>query len=226
MSKTFVRQNLTESQSDSKLNEMIKAFQETEKRKNDFNQFCEPVFSNEQSIARLKTEKDIKNLPKNAQDAISKLSNSKFEESKSYIEKYLEYCKTPNESTRLDLAKSKIEKELKSCTVATHTWVQTFKEEKIGALSEGKSTSRWVSREGPKGSCGVVVLDRFEPASNRKEGATVGGWRLVVQEKVTRPAENGFLGQACSNLDEKPYVFESSFDSIEFNCKTISFSPL
>lgn len=163
----------------------------------------------------------IKEAKKNAKQ-VEKADPRDREQIAAYLSGLERACTTGDKGPLRATLRKAVERELKSCTVSSYYFEQSFK--MVPGLSAERTT--WVTTGEPTGECGVVQLSRFERDDTEK-GFTV--WNYIARKAVTNPrGEMPLLGR-CSELDEETYKYSwrsnEAFSSWA-DCDEIEFTVL
>jgi hypothetical protein len=124
------------------------------------------------------------------------------------------FCRTPSEENYLNLAKTSFLRQTRTCLAASNTFQQTFKRVRM--------SDTWTSNEGPKGTCGVVDISRFEADKSSKPFL----FRYITRKIVTAPQGEGLLGLQRSDLDTREYTYDWRSKEHHLSCDIIKFSPI
>ena len=122
-----------------------------------------------------------------------------------------EFCKKPSLEKFLSMIEFLQEREMRTCTIATHTYVQRFKQ-----IPESQV---WVIvQDGPEGICGIVDVSRFEKA---KESHIF--WNYFSKKLITNKTGVINDNMNCSDLDESERAYLWKPREIGLGCDYITF---
>jgi hypothetical protein len=151
---------------------------------------------------------------------MNEISASKKDDLLASIAALNDFCETKSEKSFLNITKIEHEKAIRTCTVSSNPFKQTFK-----WVEDYSGKGAWVVDAKPSGSCGIVQLDRFEAdVTNSK----LVFWKYIAKKAITNPKGEMLLsGLTCGNLDqdEYPYDWKSERDT-KLGCEYIEFSPI
>lgn len=133
----------------------------------------------------------------------------------------LETCRTKNMDGMRRFIRLGLEKDTRTCLVATNRFKQTFRP--VEDL-DGKLLSWTVSDTTPQGDCGLVQMSRFRPADPDGKTDTIF-WQYVAKRATSNP-EGSFLLGSCKDFDESETLYDWRSKEIALQCDYIEYSPL
>jgi hypothetical protein len=148
----------------------------------------------------------------NADAKLSKLPVGQLDDLRNFAKSYFRLCKSPTRANFQKMIRINHEKNSRTCRVGSFAFQQRMKRTASGS---------WAVIPEATGECGVVQLDRFEPANQSR----FTFWNYIARKTVTNPSGRQLLMQ-CENLDEAEYVYEWKSRDIYMNCNYIKFSPM
>jgi hypothetical protein len=151
---------------------------------------------------------------------VKEMVPSKKQDTVVFLRSMNEFCKTRSEESWLKIAKQEHEKEMRTCSVSSNPFKQTFK-----WVEDYSGKGTWVADAKPDGPCGIVQLSRFEAVTDA--GSTMF-WKYIAKKAITNPkGETSWPGLSCSDLDENEYVYDWKNDKYsKLGCEYIEFSPI
>jgi hypothetical protein len=151
---------------------------------------CAPI---EQALTHLRG--GAPNLPADAQARLGTMPPSERDDLIKLLVGAIAFCKSPTESNLLNVTRLNHAKDIRTCKVNSHRFVQTFR--------RVANSQTWVANEGPEGLCGTVVIARFEQDADSKP------FYNYVTKKVTTAPSAPALGTTCEKLvDQDEYKYD------------------
>jgi hypothetical protein len=223
---TSVRKKSKPTDMNEKIEQAKKQFlNDTKKPDPDFDKQCKQMSS---FLGLLEGKETPEHYAQNAEvsdkqkfiQGIKEMSDSKKEDALINIRAFNVFCNTRSEESYLKLTQIDIDKDMRTCTVSSNPFKQTFRW--VSDYSSG--TGAWVSDSKAEGQCGVVQLNRFEFEPSSKD---FGFWKYYAKKAITNPKGNVLPGFSCSNMDENEYLYDWKSDrDNKLGCEYIEFSPL
>lgn len=130
------------------------------------------------------------------------------------------YCAEPTEEHYLSMVRLNHQKEVRSCTVSSNAFTQTFT--RVRDLQS--ESEPWVNQTQPNGPCGVVQLNRFE--YEPQQDSKFGFWKYIARKAVTNPKGEFFPGASCAGLDEAAYLYDWRSKQHALECDYVEFSAI
>jgi len=119
-------------------------------------------------------------------------------------------CQEPTPQNARKMFAEHFRRDRLTCNVSVWTFDHTFKWQDDGV---------WVSNQGPRGLCGIIVVSRFTKAKK-----TTGlFWDYTTQKIVTNKQLNSGL-LPCTAFDEKRYHYTWRLKTLFKQCKYIAYS--
>lgn len=170
------------------------------------------------SYADLKAILENRKKAPNGAD-LSKMSPRKRQDSLQMANEVIDLCKAPTLDNYKKFLSSQIRRQINTCLVSSHS--STMEYSIVEDYSNGKKTV-WAAKSEPHGSCGIVMLDRFESDEVRPN---ITFWKYIAKKHISNPSGSDFFG-SCSILDMNEYIYDWKKDAEYSGCDYIKFSPI
>ena len=128
------------------------------------------------------------------------------------------FCENKTEENFLKMIYFSHNKDLRTCSVSSHTFEQVFQQTQTDIGGEEPS---WITKPVPEGPCGIVQLSRFEPEKSGSSGFVF--WKYIARKAITNPKGTDTFGQSCKGWDEKEYLYDWREKERALNCEYINF---
>lgn len=167
---------------------------------------------------------DLKAILENRKKApngadLSKMPPRKRQDLLQMANEVIDLCKAPTLDNYKKFLSSDIRREINTCLVSSHS--STMEYSIVEDYSNGKKTV-WAAKSEPLGSCGIVMLDRFE---SDEVSSNITFWKYIAKKHISNPSGSDFFG-SCSTLDMNEYIYDWKKDAEYSGCDYIKFSPI
>lgn len=161
-----------------------------------------------------------KGLPPEAKHTFQKFNAMQRRDMEQQYSAMLETCRTKDTDGMRRFLRLGLEKDTRTCDVATNRFEQTFRPVQD---SGGKLLSWTVADTGPQGDCGFVQMSRFIPEST-DSGRTTLLWKYVAKRATSNPEGENLLGISCKGWEEVETVYDWQSKEIPLQCDYIEHS--
>ncbi len=148
---------------------------------------------------------------------VKKLSPAEIDDNATLMEAVRKMTCNPSKENLSEAITLSHEKKTRTCRVSVNPYNQSF--------SKDYNTGLWVSKAGPNGTCGVILISTFELDPDASDGFDF--WLYKTRKVITKKSAK-LLGLAsCSKLDEEEYTYSwKASGEIYLGCDYIKFSAL
>lgn len=222
MNQTFIRQELKESDAPKKKRQLVAQISDEEKDIPKFRQTCKELTNTSAQLETVLKKTDSQLSPQE-REGMRKLSKNSVDNLKALMSLHQAHCQRPTAGTREALASHMITTETKTCRIGSNHWREVFVRSRGIESGNFGSNSSWVTRGGPSGACGVLLVNRFE-LDTSESASKFKFWNYVARKVVTNPAGELLLGVKCSSLDESTHRYVWQSQEVGLDCRTVRFS--
>jgi hypothetical protein len=147
---------------------------------------------------------------KNALEDAKRASPKAVDDIKSLLSAIGNFCKAPSRETAEALIRIGHEKQSRTCNVGSHNFSQNF------ILD---TNMNWVSKEGPEGECGTIMVSTFKKVKDRDYSLAL--WTYTTQKIITN--KDGGLVFKCSDCDRDEHFYDWEGEEKFLGCDYIKF---